>query len=145
MQNLKKYLTDGLKNTILFRNNAGTSHNGPWKQVYTNTLLDRWHVGDFSSVEYTISADFDVNNKEIIKVLVTASRDRASIVVFARNNTLNDMLTISATVNDSYVDIILNPIIVAENVEENILAQNYTGMKIIHTAQYFHTQTPLVV
>jgi len=145
MQDLKKYLTDGLKNTILFRNNSGTSHNGPWKQVYTDTLLDRWHVGDFSSVEYTISADFDVNNKEIIKVLVTASKDRASIVVFARNNTLNDIISVGATVNDSYVDVILNPIIVAEDVDEGIPAQNYTGTKIIHTAQYFHTQTPLVV
>ena len=145
MQNLKKYLTDGLKNTLLFRNNAGTSHNGPWKQVYANTLLDRWHVGDFSSVEYTISADFDVNNKEIIKVLITASRDRASIVVYARNNTINDLLTISATVNDSYVDVILNPVTVIEDVELGILEQDYTGVKIIHTAQYFHTQTPLVV
>ena len=139
MQNLKKYLTDGLKNTLLFRNNSGTSHNGPWKQVYTDTLLDRWHVGDFSSVEYAISADFDVNNKEIIKVLITATRDRAKVVVYARNNTLNNILTISATVNDSYVDVTLNPIIDAE------LAINFTGTKVIYTAQYFHTQTPLVV
>ena len=145
MQSIKKYLTDGLKNTILFKNNTGTSHNGPWKQVYTDTLLDRWHVGEFSSVEYTISADFDVNNKELIKVAITASRDRASIVVYARNNTLNDMLTVSATVNDSYVDVMLNPIIVAEDAEQSIPAQNYTGTKVIHTAQYFHTQTPLVV
>ena len=145
MQNLKKYLTDGLKNTLLFRNNAGTSHNGPWKQVYTNTLLDRWHVSDFASVDYTISTDFDVDNKEIIKVLVTASRDRASIVIYARNNTLNDILTITATVNDSYVDIILNPVIVIADEENNILAQDYTGTKVIHTAQYFHTQTPLIV
>lgn len=145
MQNLKKYLTDGLKNTLLFRNNSGTSHNGPWKQVYTDTLLDRWHVGDFSSVEYTISADFDVNNKEIIKVLITASRDRASIVVYARNNTLNDLLTINATVNDSYVDVILNPIIIQENVEQEIPAQDYSGTKVIYTANYYHTQTPLVV
>jgi hypothetical protein len=145
MQNLKKYLTDGLKNTLLFRNNAGTSHNGPWKQVYPNTLLDRWHVSDFASVDYTISTDFDVDNKEIIKVLVTASRDRASIVIYARNNTLNDILTITATVNDSYVDIILNPVIVIADDENNILAQDYTGTKVIHTAQYFHTQTPLIV
>ena len=145
MQNLKKYLTDGLKNTLLFRNNAGTSHNGPWKQVYPNTLLDRWHVSDFASVDYTISTDFDVDNKEIIKVLVTASRDRASIVIYARNNTLNDILTITATVNDSYVDIILNPVIVIADEENNILAQDYTGTKVIHTAQYFHTQTPLIV
>ena len=66
MNNLMKYLSQGMKNTVLFRNNAGTSHKGPWKQVYGNTLLDRWHVGDFSTVEYTISADFDRDNKEII-------------------------------------------------------------------------------
>jgi len=141
MQNLKKYLTDGLKNTLLFRNNSGTSHNGPWKQVYTDTLLDRWHVGDFSSVEYTISADFDVNNKEIIKALVTATRDRASVVLYARNNTRNDILTLSATVNDSYVDIILNPVIDIELDPQT----DFTGAKVIYTAQYFHTQTPLVV
>ena len=145
MQNLTKYLTEGIKNTLLFKNNSGTSHNGPWKQIYENTQLDRWHVGDFSSVEYTISADYDVNNKEIIKVLITASRDRASIVIYARNNTLTDMLTVSATVNDSYVDVILNPIIVVEDIDQGILGQDYTGVKVIHTAQYFHTQTPLVV
>lgn len=141
MQNLKKYLTDGLKNTLLFRNNTGTSHNGPWKQVYTDTLLDRWHVGDFSSVEYTISADFDVDNKEIIKVLITATRDRASVVIYARNNTLTNILTVSATVNDSYVDIILNPVIDTALSPQT----NFTGAKVIHTAQYFHTQTSLVV
>jgi hypothetical protein len=151
MQNLKKYLTDGLKNTLLFRNNAGTSHNGPSKQVYANTLLDRWHVGDFSSVDYTISADFDVDNKELIKVAITASRDRASIVVYARNNTLNDILTVTATVNDSYVDVILNPIIILAVEEDQdqgiseVIGQDYTGTKIISTAHYFHTQTPLVV
>ena len=151
MQNLKKYLTDGLKNTLLFRNNAGTSHNGPNKQVYANTLLDRWHVGNFCSVDYTISADFDVDNKELIKVAITASRDRASIVVYARNNTLNDILTVTATVNDSYVDVILNPIIIlaqTENLElgiSEVIGEDYTGTKIISTAHYFHTQTPLVV
>lgn len=145
MQNLKNYLTSGLKNTLLFRNNTGTSHNGPWKQVYANTLLDRWHVGDFSSVDYTISSDFDVDNKEIIKVLVTATKDKASIVVYARNNTNGDMINVTATVNDSYVDIILNPIIIIEDLEQSIIGQNYTGSKVIHTAQYFHTQTPLVV
>jgi hypothetical protein len=145
MQNLTKYLTDGLKNTLLFKNNTGTSHKGPWKQVYTDTLLDRWHVGDFSSVDYTISGDFDADNKELIKVAITATRDRASIVVYARNNTINDMLMVSATVNDSYVDVILNPIIIVEDEENNIAAQNFSGVKVISTAQYFHTQNPLVV
>ncbi len=139
MQNLQKYLTDGLKNTLLFKNNSGISHKGPWKQVYENTLLDRWYVGDFASVEYTISADFDVNNKELVKVLITASRDNASLIVYARSNTLNDILNITATVNDSYVDVILNPVIDTE------AGTDFTGAKVIHTAQYFHAQTPLIV
>lgn len=139
MQNLQKYLSDGIKNTVLYKNNTGTSHNGPWKQVYTDTLLDRWHVGDFSSVEYTISADFDVNNKELIKVLITATRDTANLVVYARSNTNNDIINITATVNDSYVDVVVNPVIDAE------VLTNFTGAKVIYTAQYFHTQNPLVV
>ena len=139
MLDITKYITKGLQNTLLFKNTTGTSHNGPWKQVYSDTLLDRWHVGEFSSVEYTISADFDVDNKEIIKVLITASRDQASVVIYARNNTVNDILDVSATVNDSYVDVVLNPVIDAE------VGTNFTSAKVIYTAQYFHTQTPLVV
>lgn len=151
MQRLTKYLTSGLKNTILFKNNSGTSHNGPCKQVYADTLLDRWHVGEFSSVEYTVSSEFDVNNKEIIKILITATKDRASVVITARNNTLNDLLNVSATVNDSYVDVILNPIIITAvqgdedlGIEE-VIGQDYTGTRVIYTAQYFQTQIPLVV
>lgn len=139
MQDLKKYLTQGLKNTILFRNNSGTSHKGPWKQVYGSTKIDRWHIGDFSSVEYTISSDFDKDNKEIIKALVTASKDRASVVVYARNNTLNDILDVIVTVNDSYVDVTVTPIIDEE------AETNFTGSKVIFTGQYFHTLTAPIV
>jgi hypothetical protein len=136
MFDIKQYLKDGLKNTLLFRNNSGVSYNGPWKQVYENTLLDRWHVGDFSSVEYTISADLDTENKEIIKALVTATVDRASIVIYARNNTLRDLITITPTVNNSYVDITLNPATTTP-------AGLNDGVKVIYTAQYFHNQNPL--
>jgi hypothetical protein len=134
MFNIGNYLRDGLKNTLLFRNNSGVSYNGPWKQVYSNTLLDRWHVGDFSSVEYTISADLDTANKEIIKALVTATVDTASIVVYARNNTVRDLIEVTATVNNSYVDIILNPAAITGNLNN--------GVKIIYTASYYHTQNP---
>ena len=136
MNNLMKYLSQGMKNTVLFRNNAGTSHKGPWKQIIGTTLLDRWHVGDFATVEYTISADFDRDNKEIIKALVTASIDRASVVVYARNHTLNDMIDVSVTVNDSYVDVSVTPVIDTE------LQTNFSGTKVIFTGQYFHTLTP---
>ena len=61
------------------------------------------------------------------------------------------MLDVTATVNDSYVDVILNPIIIlaqTENLElgiSEVIGEDYTGTKIISTAHYFHTQTPLVV
>ena len=90
---------------------------------------------------YTCKHYYDSNNKEIIKVLITASRDRAKAVVYARNNTLVNILTVSVTVNDSYVDVILNPIIDLEASP----AIDFSGTKVIYTAQYFHAQTPLVI
>ena len=118
---------------MLFLSNGAMSHNGPWKQVYTNTLLDRFHVGDFSSAEYTISVDYDKDKKEILKVLVTASLDEASIIIYARNNLGIDLVNITAIVNNSYVDIIANP-----------TASN-EGSKIIYTVQYYQNQNPQVV
>ena len=131
MFKLDKFFSKGLKDSVLL---TGTiSHNGPWKQAYTDTLIDRFHVADFSSAEYTISADFDKDNKEIIKVLVTASLDEASVIVYARNNLGTNLIDISATVNQSYVDIIVNPTTGKE------------GTKIIYTAQYYQNQNPQVI
>ena len=104
MFSLSKFFNKGLKDSILFLSNGAMSHNGPWKQVYANTLLDRFHVGDFSSAEYTISVDFDKDNKELLKVLVTASLDEASIIVYARNNLGTNLVDVTATVNNSHVD-----------------------------------------
>ena len=98
-----------------------------------NTLIDRFHVSDFSSAEYTISADYDKDNKEIIKVLVTASVDDASVIIYARNNLGTNLIDVSATVNQSYVDIIVNPTTSKE------------GSKIIYTAQYYQNQNPQVI
>ena len=133
MFSLAKFFNKGLKDSVLFLSNGAMSHNGPWKQVYTNTLLDRFHVGDFSSAEYTISVDYDKDKKEILKVLVTASLDEASIIIYAKNNLGTNLVNITATVNNSYVDIIANP-----------TASN-EGSKIIYTVQYYQNQNPQVV
>tara|TARA_B110000263_G_C15277266_1_gene496478 strand:- start:1322 stop:1723 length:402 start_codon:yes stop_codon:yes gene_type:complete len=133
MFNLSKFFIKGLKDSVLFQSNGAMSHNGPWKQVYTNTLLDRFHVSDFSSAEYTISVDYNKDKKEILKVLVTASLDEASIIIYAKNNLGTDLVNITATVNNSYVDIIANP-----------TASN-EGSKIIYTVQYYQNQNPQVV
>jgi hypothetical protein len=133
MFNLSKFFIKGLKDSVLFQSNGAMSHNGPWKQVYTNTLLDRFHVSDFSSAEYTISVDYNKDKKEILKVLVTASLDEASLIIYAKNNLGTDLVNITATVNNSYVDIIANP-----------TASN-EGSKVIYTVQYYQNQNPQVV
>lgn len=133
MFNVSKFLKEGLKNTILFKNNSGISHKGPWIAAYPGTVLDRFHVGDFASVEYTISADFNSDRKEILKALVTASVDRASVVIYARNSTFEELIDIDVEVNNSYVDVIVNP----ANADDST---PYAGAKVIFTASYFHTQ-----
>ena len=73
------------------------------------------------------------DNKEIVKVLVTASLDEASIIIYARNNLGTNLVDITATVNNSYVDITLNPTASKE------------GSKVIYTVQYYQNQNPQVV
>lgn len=137
MFNISRYFKEGLKNTILLVNRNGLSHTGQWVQVYPNTLLDRWHVGDFSSVEYTISVDLNSQYKEILKVLITASVDTASTVIYARNNLNRDIVQVSATVNNSYVDVVLNPVDTLDELQNS-------GARAIFTANYFHSQTPIL-
>ena len=59
MFNIANYFKEGIKKTLLVTNNGATSHNGPWKQVYTNTQVERWHAGEFSTAEFTISIDLN--------------------------------------------------------------------------------------
>ena len=63
MFKLDKFFSKGLKDSVLLT--GSMSHNGPWKQAYADTLIDRFHVSDFSSAEYTISADYDKDKKEL--------------------------------------------------------------------------------
>lgn len=132
MFDIIKYFTNGLQNTIEIKDNGSFSHNGPWKQVYADTQVARWHSGEFSSAEFTISVDFDTTKKEIIKCIVSNSSDYASLVVIGRSNLGTNLVNVSATVNASYVDLIINP---ADPL--------YAGSKFIYTAQYFRNLNPL--
>ena len=132
MFDITRYFTTGLKNSIQVKDNGSFSHNGPWKQVYNNTQVTRWHSGEFSSAEFTISVDFDTANKEIIKCIVCNSVNYAGLTVIGRNNLGNNLVELSVTVNQSYVDLIINP-----------ASTDYKGAKFIYTAQYFRNQNPL--
>jgi len=132
MANFSNYFIRGLKNTLLFRNNGSISHNGPATILQNDTLLDRWHVNDFSTAEYIVSADLNDNNKEIIKALVTATTNDAHLVEYARNSTNIDIIEMKVLVTSSYVDVYVNPKIAKAK-----------GAKLIFTAQYFQNQNPI--
>ncbi len=142
MFNITKFFGMGANGSLLAKNNAAVAHNGPWKQVYPNTLLDRWHIGDFSSAEYTISTDLNSGNREIIKCLVVANIQTASVVIYARNNLGNDLLSVSVDVNNSYVEVFINP---TEVIVENEVTFSSAGAKSIYTVQYFCNQQPLTI
>jgi hypothetical protein len=59
-------------------------------------------------------------------------------MVFSRVNTNRNIVDISATVNASYVDVIINPASTSET-------PNNDGAKVIHTVNYFQNQNPLTV
>lgn len=134
MFDIKNFFTQGIKNTILKRNNGGFSHNGPWQLVNKEkTLVDRIHIGEISTADYTISVDLNNDNKEILKVLVTGTLNRASLVVYSRCATVSKLVDVEAIVNNSYIDVYLIP-----------SSTSTVGAKFIYTANYFYNQNPLV-
>lgn len=134
MFNLLSFLSQGLQNTILVKNNSGLSYNGPYIQVDEEIEIDRWYLGDFVSAEYTLSADLDQQNKEITKCLITATIDEANISIYGKSYTNKSLINYRVIVNDSYVSLLATPAF-----------PKAAGAKIIFTKQMFHNQTPLSI
>jgi hypothetical protein len=103
-------------------------------QIYPDTEIDRWYVGDYSSANYTITAEFDSNKKEVLQVLVVARPDQATVTVYGRTSIDDSLINISASVNNSYVSIIVN-----------VTDTTFLGTKVIFFANYAETITPLSV
>lgn len=134
MFNITDFFTKGRKDTIQVKSNSGFSYTGSWKQIYGTTLVERWYLGDFNSADYTIAIDLNTDHKEIVKCLVTGTIDEAKLVVYARNNTKTDLVSFSALVNESYIELYVTPII-----------SKVEGAKFFYTANYFANQTSLDV
>ncbi len=133
MFNISKYITSGLKNTLKLINGTNFSYKGPWVQVYDNTILDQWYVGDFFGVEYTICVDHNTSEKEMIKCLVVAGPDVAGVTIYGRSNLGNSLITVTASVDSSRVSVIVNP-----------KSSTYRGSKIFFSANYYGTVNELM-
>lgn len=105
-----------------------------WISIYTNTVIDEWYVGDFSSASYHITVEFDSNQKETMQVLVVARPGHASYTVFGRTSIQDELITITASVNSSKMQLTANP-----------TNSNFSGAKVIFTASYAETITPLTL
>ena len=86
MFDVSRFFGKGDKNALLLKNGLNFSHNGPYGVVEDGLVLDKFHVNTFSSAEYAIQVDYDTNNKELIKMLVTASPNQSALTIYARTN-----------------------------------------------------------
>jgi methionine synthase II (cobalamin-independent) len=120
-----RYFLRGLKGTLRFNNGVNLSYKGPWVEIFPNTVIDEFYVGDFMSAEYTICVDGGNVDKEIIKCLVVAGPSSASITIYGRTSLQNDMINLSATVNDSKLTLLASPI-------------GPESKKLIFSVSYYH-------
>ncbi len=124
-----KYFKKGLRGTINVYD-SHFSYGSTWQAVESSLPLDRWYQGDFASAEYTISIELGRDKKEIIKCLLTASPNEASVVVYGRASTTTDLVSVTAQVTNSYVELILSPKTDAQK-----------GCKASFSATYFKSHT----
>ena len=130
---ISKFFRKGQNNTIEFRGGSNLSYAGPSATLVENgTELDRWYVGSYFGVEYTIACDVNSARKEIIKCLCTASTSTANIVIYGRSNLGNDLLQLEVEVTDAYFKLMAYP-----KVQED--STNIAGAKVIHSANYYAT------
>jgi len=137
MFDVSRFFGKGDRNTLLMKNGLNFSYNGPYYVVEEGLILDEWHVNTFCSAEYTISVDYDTNNKEILKILVSASPNQSSLSIYGRSNLGSNLILIDSVVNNSLVQIKVNP-------ANKTQTEKFTGSKIIFGAHYFSTQNALV-
>jgi len=119
------FFSRGVHNTLLFKNGGQFLYKGPWHSVFTNTEIDRWYVGDFASAVYNITVEVDSNKKETLQVMVVARPDQANFAIFGRASIDDELVDVSAVVNDSYVSVRLSAKI-----------PSFEGCKAIYNVSY---------
>lgn len=136
MFNVNNLFGKGVKNTLLLKNGLNFSVGGPFTSVQTDTLLDRWQFTSVSAAEYTLLVDYDTNNKEIIRCLLVGGPDSATVTIYGRGNLGNELITLTTTVNDSYVELRATAAITPNS-------NYYYGAKVTYQATYFETLNPI--
>ena len=132
MLRFHNYFKQSPQNKLSLKNNTQLAYAGKWKKVYSNTEIDKWYVGDYSSANYTITAEFSSNKKEVLQVLVVARPDQATVTVYGRTSIDDSLINISAVVTNSYLSLIAN-----------VTDTSFVGTKVIFFANYAECIQPL--
>ena len=127
MLNFSSFFDQGLHSTLRMKPGVNWSHKGQWIQIYTglNTEIDRWYMGDFSSVSYQITVEYDSHTKETINLLVVATQNNVNLIDYGRIGTVSRIADFLVDINDSYISLQANPNSVV-----------YDGARVIFTANY---------
>jgi len=136
MLDFTKFFMQGLKKTLRLQNGVNFSYKGPWVQLYPDTILDEWFVGDFCAAEYNIVIDLGIEDKEMIKCLVTAGVEQADVVVYGRTNLGRNLADVTAVVDASRLKLIVDPAISDDSA-------GGTGAKVIYSATYYYNLNEL--
>lgn len=134
MLNFPSFFDQGVQSTLRLKPGVNWSHKGQWVQIFDDTEIDRWYMGDFSSASYQITVEYNSNKKEVLNALVVARPSEASIVVYGRVSIDDELITLTATVNDSYLSLKASPTNPA-----------FEGAKLIFVATYAQTINDLTV
>jgi len=133
MADISKYFGQGVKNTLYLKNGVNFYHKGPWVQIFEDTEVDRWYVGDFSSASYQVSAEFGSNKKETLQILVVARPDQANYTIYGRASIDDALVDVSVSVNNGYLSLKMSATDPA-----------YRGTKVIYIASYAGTVNTLI-
>jgi len=129
MFNITNYISQGQRNTIKLQKDL--SFKNPWIQVYNNTAVDQWHVGEFSSASYFVTVEYDSNSKETMQVSVVARPGQATLSIYGRTSIQDSLVTLTATVTNSTLTL------------SATANTGYSGSKLTYVASYIETIQPL--
>lgn len=137
--NFTDYFVKGLKNTLKIKNAFNWSWKGTEIAVPDVTVIDEWHVGEFSTATYEVIAEYGVNDVEHITVVVTGRVAEAAISVYGRSNLGKDLVSFSASVDNSRVQVKATPLYQADKVTK------LTGVKLSYKATYIEKIIPSAI
>jgi hypothetical protein len=137
--NFADYFVRGLRNTLRLKKGTNWSVKGSEIPIPTDTEIDTWFVGEFSSAIYEVVAEYGKNDVEHINVKISARPEQASVTVSGRNNSGRDLVDFSATVDASKVTVTASPFFEDDGITP------LANVKLTFKVTYFERLTPTYI